>query len=128
MWAESRLDRTGDHYEANVAVDRFIDECHWYPRLIGFQVSNRENLSTGELTPRFDFVAGRETAVFVTPPRIVHGIHEVVMPEPQTFECRRSSEDGQSILKCTNKAQRPAEIAADAGEIQVDVHDLSNGT
>jgi hypothetical protein len=126
MWAEYRLDRTGDHYEAIVAVDRFVDdECHWYPRYIGFQISNQENLTTGEFSPRFGHIAGPENVVGVTGPRIVGGVHEVVMPEPQTIECRQRRENGQTGLKCKHKTGDSAEIAVDAREIQVDVHDLS---
>lgn len=124
IWGGSKVERTGDHYEAHVAIDRFADKCGWYPRFIGFQISNQENLTTGEFSPRFGHIAGPENIVGITTPRFVAGVHEVVIPEAQTIECRRRREGGESGLKCKNKAHGFT-IPADVQEIQVDVYDLS---
>ena len=136
VWAASSLQKVGDVYQANVAMDRFVDDkCHWSPQAIGFQVSNQEGLTTGEVSRRFGYVVGPEPILTVTSPRLITdtsprvivGLEYEAERPHLTIECRRRHEGGEPGLKCTNKEPMNAVIGVDAREMQVDVYDLSRG-
>ena len=136
VWSESSLQKVGDIYQANVAMDRFIDDkCDWHPEAIGFQISNQEGLTTGEFSPLFGHVVSPEHILVVTSPRLITdssprvivGLEYEAERPHLTIECRRRHEGGEPGLKCTNKEPMNAVIGVDAREIQVDVYDLSKG-
>lgn len=130
IWAESRLQKVGDVYQAYVAMDLFIDDkCHWYPKAVGFQISNRENLTTGEHNLFYGYVTGPVRVLRIASLWFEPGTENAAMfPEHQTIECQRKTEGGEPSLECANKEHLDTVIDVSAREIQVDVRDLSGGT
>jgi hypothetical protein len=71
QWVESDITRSGDEYEAMVAVDHFQeDACGWRPFVIGFQVTDAQGVTTGRFSPGPDaqLVPGPENKVWISMP------------------------------------------------------------
>ena len=127
MWAESSVQRVGDTYQAHVAMDRFVDgKCHWRPQAIGFEITNRGNLTTGVFNPLAGHVAGPDQVLWIAESRFAAGTANAwLLPDRQTVECRRSDVVGDAGIECANTAARDAAIVEGVREVQIDVHDLT---
>jgi hypothetical protein len=139
VWAESEVARSGDSYEATVAIDHFQEgKCGWYPFVVAFQITNRDGLTYGQVP------SGKQATEVVSPsgsmiwintlgrgdPRVVspHTTGSSFFP-PKQVECRASHSSSGAFdpLMCipTKSLGKSSTISEEVKEAKLDFIDLT---
>lgn len=130
---ETTVTRSGNDYEASVALDHFLPgECGWLPSVIAFQLSNAAGLSTGRFasTPESSkLVPGPVSKIWVSPAASTGTADPrpgAATIQPLDLKCREFAFRDASMLNCIPDTPREvALISMQATEVRADFQDLT---